>query len=157
MHLRVAGHVSVQPAEGLQLLLGEVAPEGQRGVQGRGAMALAEDEPVPVRVRGRRGVDVHFAEVQNRQQLAEREGAPDVAGSGPVDHFQGAASNSGRNQHQFSGFLGGELVFHGIASLIVQNLAVIFSSNYIYPVEKIKYLYVICLNLRNSAKNHRAF
>ena len=80
-----------------------------------------------------------------------------MSGSRIVDHFQSTAPNSGRNQHLFSGVLRGQLVFHEIASLIMQNLARVFSSNYIYSVEKIKHLCANYLNLRNSTKIHKFF
>ena len=64
-HLRVAGQVPADGAELPQLVHGEIPPQGQGGVKGRGAVALAEHEAVPARGLGILGVDPHHVLIQD--------------------------------------------------------------------------------------------
>lgn len=112
VHLGVTGEMAVYIAEGAQLLLREITPRGQRGIERRCAVTLAEDEPVSVGAVRLLRVYIHFIKIQSGQKLADRERTAEMAGCRAVNHFKCTAANTGRNQHQFSGFFVGNDVFH---------------------------------------------
>ena len=100
VHLRVAGHGTVNAAEHLQFLLREEAPEGQIGVEGGGAVSLGEDKAVPGRVGGVGGVDAQHLLVQESHDLHGGEGTSDVAGGRAIDHFHPQQTAPGRGESQ---------------------------------------------------------
>ena len=82
-HVRVALHPAVDGVEGHELLGREVAPHRQHGVQGDGAVALGEHEPIARWIVGVRGVVAeHAAEVERDEDVDGAELAADVAEAG---------------------------------------------------------------------------
>ena len=83
--LRERLHVGRQPLAGKEPGLGE------RGVQRRGRMALAEHEAIAQRVCGIRGVDGEDPEVQGRENVRGGQVAARMPHLGRVDHAQAGA------------------------------------------------------------------
>ena len=80
VHLGVAGEVAVHLAEGLEVLDGEEAPEGEGGVERGGAVALGENEAVAFRGPGVCGVEIfHGVEVEDREYVRDGEGPADMS------------------------------------------------------------------------------
>ena len=79
VHIAVAREVGVRTVEGVQPVEPEIAPERQRRVERRAAVPLGEDEAVAVGLLRVRRVDVHHVEIEHREDLGQREAAPDVA------------------------------------------------------------------------------
>ena len=91
---------TLDAAEQVQCLLGEIASLGQDRVQRRGAVALGQDETVPVGVCGVVRVHVHHIEVQNGKDVHGRERAAQMPGRAVIDHVQPQKPSLGRNGFQ---------------------------------------------------------
>ena len=109
-HVGVAGVVAVNAAEELHVLHREESPQGQRRVQGGGAVALAHHQAVPIRVPGLVGVHLHLMEVEDGENVHHGQGAAGVAGGGTVDGRQAQKPALGGGNRQFPDLFG----FHGI-------------------------------------------
>ena len=101
----------------LSSFAGEEAAVRQRRVQRCGAVALAQDEPIPVRAIRVLGVDVEHRAEQRDEDVRDREVAADVAELGRVDHRDDVAPHCGcavakRGQLLFAG-----RALHGLARL----------------------------------------
>lgn len=70
------------------------------GVQSGGAVALRQDEAVPVRVLGVLGIHPHHIEIQNSQNVHGRERAAQMPGRTVVDHVQAQKPPLGRDDFQ---------------------------------------------------------
>ena len=85
-------HVAVESAavhaEFVQTLPWKEASESECGVQTRGAMSLAHDEPVAARPIGFVGAHPQDASIQAGQQLSAGEDRADVRRVGTGDHPQ---------------------------------------------------------------------
>ena len=66
-HVRVAGVVVLDGTELVQILLREIAPQRQHGIQGRGAVSFGQHEPIPIRIVGCAWIDAHSVKVQRSQ------------------------------------------------------------------------------------------
>ena len=82
VHVGVALQVAVNAPEGLQVLHREEAPLGQSGVQARCGVALAENEPVPVRVLGVLGVYTQFVKIKIGKEIRCGQAAAGMAALG---------------------------------------------------------------------------
>jgi len=72
--------------EGGKRVRQEEAAQRESRIQGRGAVALAQDEPVPPRVVRRPRIDAQDSKKQGRKDVADREVAPDVARPRAANH-----------------------------------------------------------------------
>ena len=120
VHLSVAGHVAVNAAEELQILLGEEAALCQDGIQSGGAVTLGQDETVPVRVCGVLGIHVHHVEVQNSQSVHGGERTAQVTGCTVIDHVQ--AQKPSLCCDDFQSF---HICFHIVASSYAPHMFII--------------------------------
>ncbi len=78
LHVRMAGIVVLDRAEELAVLYRKVALQGQHRVESGRAVALGEDQTVPIRVLRVLGVYPHRMEIQGRQ-VHHGQGAADMA------------------------------------------------------------------------------
>ena len=78
-HVRVALHAGVDRVVGVDLFERKEALEGQRGVQGYAAMALGEDETIPIGPLRVCGVHAEHLEVEGDDGLHHGQRAADVA------------------------------------------------------------------------------
>ena len=73
----------------------------QDGIQRRGAVALGQDEAVPVRVLGVLGIHPHHVEIQNSQNVHGRDTEPPrCPDAAVVDHVQAQKPPLGRDDFQ---------------------------------------------------------
>ena len=77
------GVVAPQGAEKRRV---EIAPAGQRGIQGRAGMPFGEDKAVTFGPVGPCGIDPHDVKIQRGDDLHCGKRASGMAGSGVVDH-----------------------------------------------------------------------
>ena len=108
----VAIRVAVQPRqrrhEGVELGLGKEAGGGERGVEDRRAVALAEDAAIAIG-RGRLlRVEAQDREVEHRQQVRRRQVAAGVADAGAMDHAETAAPQRVRGDAEVFGRRGSD-------------------------------------------------
>ena len=93
LHARRAGGVGMalqdaaELAQGGELLPGEITQAGEHGIEGRGAVALGEDEAVPVGPAGIAGPDAHLGEEQGHQDVGGRQRPAQVPGAGAMKHL----------------------------------------------------------------------
>ena len=84
-HARVALQGAAGPAQGVHALGGQEALADQVAVEHGRGVALAEHEPVTVRIVGVRGVHMHALLIQQREDLTNGQAAARVAGLRAVD------------------------------------------------------------------------
>ena len=84
-HARVALQGAAGPAQGVHALGGQKALADQVAVEHGRGVALAEHEPVTVRIVGVRGVHMHALLIQQREDLTNGQAAARVAGLRAVD------------------------------------------------------------------------
>ena len=119
-HLSVAGQVALHAAKELQILLREEAPLGQDGIEGGGAVALGENEPVPIRILGVLGVHVHDVKIQDRENVHGGKRAAQVTGRTVVHHVQAQKPPLGCGDLQRA-----HICFHIIASSYGPRMVVV--------------------------------
>ena len=73
---------AAEPAQGGELLPGKITQAGEHGIEGRGAVALGEDEAVPVGPAGVIRLGAHLGEEQGHQDVGGRQGPSQVPGTG---------------------------------------------------------------------------
>src|SRR5579884_3771296 len=73
--------------EGIKLLDGEVAAQGEHGVQSDRRMAFGENKAIPIRPVRALGIDPQDLEIQNGQDICCRQRPPQVPCLGLVDRL----------------------------------------------------------------------
>ena len=87
----------------------------QRRVQRCGAVALAQDEPIPVRAIRVLGVDVEYRAEQRDEDVRDRQVTADVPELGRVDHRDDVAPHRGCAVAKRGHLLVASRALHGLA------------------------------------------
>ena len=106
--------MALNAPEELQLLLGEVAAQGEDGIERGRAVALAHDEAVPLRGLRARGVYAELFEIQLRQYVHRRKRAANMPARGAEHHIHAQAPPARGDELKLP-------VCHGLASQSVSE------------------------------------